>query len=196
MEETETLQELRKGLVQEARAEAKKIIGDMEKQGETKLSAVKAEAKKISAEAKARAEQAVAAERNERISAAQLRAKKIIAEAMNKVVEQGLADTWSEFTKVPEKKEVYEKLMKQVISTGEKELGGDCIVMVNRKDSGLAKKLSKNVSKEEVEISGGAIISTKDGSITIDNSLEAIFSQNEEETRKLVYTEVFGGKRK
>ncbi len=191
-----SLEELRKSLLQEAKAEGRRVTSDAQAQAEEKLSDARAQAKSIVSEATARAHQMAAAEKNGRQSAAQLKAKKITSEAQNKVLVQGIEKIWKEFEELPSQKAEYEKLLKRLISHAEKEIGKGAVVMVNQKDQPLAKKHTKNVSGKAANIAGGAIVSSADGSISVDVSLESLFSQKEEDLRKLVYSEIFGGKKK
>ncbi|GEM_PF-5542977 len=191
-----SLEELRKSLLQEAKAEGRRVTADAQKLSEQRLDAAKAQAKAIVSEAVERAQRIAAAERNERQSAAALKAKKITSEAQGQVLAQGLEKIRKELGQFPSQKAEYEKLLKRLIGHAEKEIGKGAVVMVNSRDQALAKKHSKNVSGKAAQISGGAIAATADGSISVDGSLESIFSQKEEELRKLVYSEIFGGKKK
>ncbi len=191
-----SLEELRKSLVQEAKAEAKRITSAAEKDAWQKLAEARAEAARIVSQAREKAGREAAAEKNERASAAQLRARKTLSEAQNRVLGQGLQKIWKEFSALPERKAEYEKLLKRLISHAEREIGKGAVVAVNARDQGLARKFSKNTSKQAAQISGGAVVSSADGTISVDSSLESVFGQNEDELRKLVYTEIFGGKKK
>ncbi|VVB99559.1 V-type ATP synthase subunit E [uncultured archaeon] len=191
-----SLEELRKGLLQEGKSEAAKAKSLAEKRASEIIGAAMQEASKLKEKAKARAEAAIASERNERIGAAQLKAKKIVSEAKNRVIEQALEKIWKEFGAVPNNRAGYEKLMKGIISKAERELGKGAIVSVNARDKTLAKRLAKNVSGENADIEGGAIVSNSDGTVAIDCSLESIFGQDSEKLRKLVYYELFGKGRK
>lgn len=191
-----SLEELKKSLLQEAKAQAKRMEADAQKLAEQRLDAARAQAKAIVSEAAERAQRAAAAEKNERQGAAQLKAKKITSEAQNRVLGQGLEKIWKEFSELPAQKAEYERLLKRLISHAEKEIGKGAVVAVNSRDQAIAKRLSKNVSGKAAGIAGGAIVASADGSISVDCSLESLFSQKEEEMRKLVYSEIFGGKKK
>ena len=130
----------------------------------------------------------VAAEKNERISAAKLKAKKIVSDATNKTIDFAMEKIWLEFVKLPSKDE-YETILKSLITSAEKELGSG-VVHVNANDFRLAKKISKNVSEKPADISGGAIITSKNGKILIDNSLESIFDSKRDDVRKIIFSEI------
>ncbi|HLC93094.1 MAG TPA: V-type ATP synthase subunit E [archaeon] len=184
------LENVKKGLVQQAQAEAKKILSQADKLAEQTIEEAKENASKIRARAKERAAQIADAEANEKGSAAKLRAKKQIAEATNAKMDEALAKAWEEFSSAAQGKG-YEKMMEMLIEVAEKELGGKAIVYVNERDEKIAKKFSKNVSPKAANISGGAIVSTADGRISIDNSLEAIFAQKKDDAKKVLYMEMF-----
>ncbi|AJF59874.1 MAG: V-type ATP synthase subunit E [Candidatus Diapherotrites archaeon] len=185
-----SLEGLRKSLVQEAKAEARKMISQAEKEAAAITAAAGENAKKTLAQAKKRAEEMAVAERSEVIGAAQLRARRITSDARNELVEKALSEIFGEMVKATESED-YEKFMEKIITEAEKELGEKAVVFVSSKDKKIAKKISKNVAPEDAEISGGAIIRTKDGSVSIDSSLEAIFENNRENSKKVIFNELF-----
>jgi len=186
-----SMENLKKSLLQEAEKEASAITSKAEKEASAIISAAREEARKRKEEARARAKGLVAAEKTEKLSGAQLRAKKIVSEAKSKVVEENLGIVWREFSRFPEDKR-YEGLLKKWIAEAEESLGGKTVVSVNEKDAKLAKKFSKNVSAKAVDIAGGAIIFSQDGKVSIDSSLESVFRHNEPEARKIVFNDLSG----
>ena len=186
-----SMENLKKSLLQEAEKEASAITSKAEKEASAIISAAREEARKRKEEARARAKSLVAAEKTEKLSAAQLRAKKIVSEAKSKVVEENLGIVWREFSKLPDEKN-YGGLLKKWIAEAEKSLGGKTVVSVNEKDAKIAKKFSKNVSAKVVDIAGGAIIFSQDGKVSIDSSLESVFRHNEPEARKIVFNDLSG----
>jgi len=183
-----SLDNLSKALMQEGKAEARKIISEAEKQASAEAVRAKDEAKEITAEARKKADEIVVAEQNERISAAKLKAKKIVSDATNRTIDSAMEKIWQEFVKLPSKDE-YEAILKGLITSAEKELGNG-IVHVNANDLRIAKKISKNVSDKPVDISGGAIVTSKSGKIIIDNSLESIFDSKRDDVRKIIFGEI------
>ncbi|MCR4368680.1 MAG: V-type ATP synthase subunit E [archaeon] len=187
-----SLEDLRKKLIQEGKTQANKITSAAQKEAETTVASAQEEAKKIIAQSKEKAKKIAESERSERIGASQLRAKKIVSEAKNRLVEENLEKAWEELKKMP-KSPGYEKFLKQLIIEAEKELSTSAktMVQVNKEDLKIAKKHSKNVSATPAQMHGGAIISTKDGKITIDNSLEAIFEHKKEGLRGIAFKALF-----
>ena len=183
-----SLENLGKALMQEGKAEARKIISEAEKQASAELAKAKDAAKEITAVARKKVEEIVVAEQNERISAAKLKAKKIVSDATNTTIDSAMEKIWQEFVKLPSKED-YETILKGLITSAEKELGNG-VVNVNANDMRLAKKISKNVSDKPADISGGAIVTSKNGKIIIDNSLESIFDSKKDEVRKIIFSEI------
>lgn len=185
-----SLENVRDSLIQEAKKEEKRIISEAEKEATAIIAKAKDQAKQIKAEEKKKASETVNGERNEKISAARLKANKIISEAKNKLVDGSVNEIWNDFKDSPNKKG-YAGFLKKQIKEAEKELGKAAIVTVNSTDLKVAKKYSKNVQKQGVNISGGAIVFTKDRSVSIDSSLESIFENNKEEIRGTIFKELF-----
>ncbi len=182
-----SIENIQQSLLQEGKKEETRITGEGRKEAETIMVNAREQAKAIKAEEKRKAEELVENERRERISAAKLKAKKIVNEARNKLVDSALGEIWEEFREFPKQKE-YAGFMKKIIMEAENELGKGT-VMVSAEDLALAKKHSKNAVKSGEPITGGAIIATKDGKIIIDNSLEAIFGNNKEEIKGIIFRE-------
>ncbi|HLC79477.1 MAG TPA: V-type ATP synthase subunit E [archaeon] len=183
------LENLRKGLVLEGKALAKASVEEAQKEAGKIISQAKNEAKEIIENAKERAQNASKLEYEERISAAQLKAKKLTTEAANKTLESSLKMAWEEFAKISQSKE-YEKIMKKMITQAESEIGQGAVVLVNSRDSKIVKKYAKNVSPKAVDIAGGAIVFTKDMKISIDNSLESIFESNRDAIKSEIFAQM------
>src|SRR3989338_9840485 len=111
-----SLEELKKSLAKEGRAEAANIMGGAQKQAAEIIYNAREAAKKIVSDANAKAEAGAQSERNERIGTAQLKAKKITSEAKNQVIEQALHKIWAECRDAPKKKPEYEKLVKKLVA--------------------------------------------------------------------------------
>ncbi|MBI4210583.1 MAG: hypothetical protein HY544_03710 [Candidatus Diapherotrites archaeon] len=184
------MENLRKSLMQEAQAEARKISAEAEKQAEKAIAEAKEKARAIIAGARQAAKESSEAQKAERLSAAQLKARKIVTEAKNRKTEEALAMAWKEFSAIPESKG-YEAFMKKAITGAEREFAGKAVVRVREEDMKMAKRLSKGVSPEPARISGGAIVSSPDGKVSVDCSLEAMFEQKKEDIRKTIYLEMF-----
>ncbi len=189
------LENLKKSLTQEAQAEAKRLQSDAQKQASRATEDAREKAAKIRADARERAKAMVESETNERMSSAELKGKRLVADAMDRKMKEALEMVWKDFAKIPETAG-YEKRLGGLISEAEKELGPKCVVYVNKGDAKAARKFSKNVSEKAADIAGGAITTTPDGRISIDNSLEAVFEQRKEEAKKAIYADLMKAGRK
>ncbi|PIN84715.1 MAG: hypothetical protein COV47_06005 [Candidatus Diapherotrites archaeon CG11_big_fil_rev_8_21_14_0_20_37_9] len=183
------IEDLKNSLLSEAKAEERKILSQAEKEATAITAKAKETAKKIKDDAKKKASETLSLEKKERLSAAKLKAKRVYSDARNKAVEKMLEKIKKEFEELPKSKS-YEKFLKELIKQGEKEIG-TCTVSVNAKDAKLAKKASKNVTSKAESIAGGAIITSKDKKVSIDNSFEAIFENKKEELTRIIYLEIF-----
>ena len=182
---------LRKSLVKEAKKEARKID---EKAGEEAGSAIglaNMRAKKEIEEAMEKASRIVAEERDERLGSAKIRSKRIVADSVNRVIDNAMERLWEEFAGLP-KAPGYGRMLERIIESAEKELGGKTRVYVNANDLQAAKKISKNVSQKTIQISGGAVISSNDGKVEIDGSFESIFESKKAELRKIISNGIYG----
>lgn len=185
------IENLKKGLIQEAEAEAGKIISAAEKEAEGIRAAGREKEKATLAEARKKADEMGRQQMNDRVSAAKLKAKKMVSEANEALVEKAMEKIWADFKELPSDRN-YEGIMKGFISKGQSSMGKDSLVVTNSDDAKIAKKFAANVSQEYADISGGAIIKSKDGKIMVDNSLESIFGSKKQELRRLIYSELLG----
>jgi len=66
------------------------------------------------------------------------------------------------------------------------------VVYVNSEDSKLAKKMKGvKLAGSAIECAGGAIVTTQDGRIRIDNTFEANFEERKDEMRKHIFDLLF-----
>ncbi|MDO8633734.1 MAG: V-type ATP synthase subunit E [archaeon] len=190
-----SLEQLSRQLLSDAKKEANAVILRAEKEKERILSEAEEEKKQVLAQARKKAQELSERQKMEIISAASIRAKQIIDGEKNAAVEKALVVVFGEMCLAGNSRQ-YEKLLKKLAEEGQKELGKDSIIIVNEKDHAAAKKLFASVSKESAPISGGAIVSTRDGRIRVDNSFEAIFEQNKDALKRDVFLELFTEKGK
>ena len=189
------LEQLSKQLLMDAKKEANTVISAAEKEKEKIISDAEEKKRQLLSEAKRKAKEMAQRQKSELLSGASIRAKQIVDAEKNAVVEKALQAVFAEISLVRETKQ-YDKLLRTLAEEGQKELGKESIIIVNEKDHGVAKKLFPHLSKETAPITGGAIVSTKDGKIRVDNSFEAIFEQNKDWLKREVFEEMFAGKDK
>lgn len=188
-----TIENLKQSLIQQGSSEAKRLLAEAQKQADEILHSAKEKAAAISSESKKKTDAMISAQRNEKISAAKLRAKKMVSEARDEIVEVALGRIWDGLCELP-KGENYEKIMKEFIVNGSRELGKGAIVQVNSRDAKLAKKFHDNLHPQAANITGGAIIMNGDKNIFVDNSLESLYKSKKEALRTVIYSELFEGK--
>ncbi|MFH1586859.1 MAG: V-type ATP synthase subunit E [Candidatus Diapherotrites archaeon] len=178
-----------KELINEIRAKAQRDANSLEKaaaEADAEVDKARKEKKELVEAAKKDAERIVENERNEIIASARLKAKQMNSKAKETAVNAALEEVWKELLNL-RKDSSYAKVMKKLIAEGEKELGAGTVVLVRKEDKKFAS------GSKEAEISGGAIIQTKDEKISVNNSFEAIFEESQDELRKELYAKMFGG---
>jgi vacuolar-type H+-ATPase subunit E/Vma4 len=186
------LSQLKNELIGDAKSEAKRIAQETEKEKKEILKEAEKKKAAVLAEAEKEANALVEDEKREQYAAIQLKAKRVVSEAKENTVNQNMDKVWKEFAKAGKDKN-YPALMQKLIKQGLESLGEQAVVQVNAKDKSLAGKYAKNINKTAADISGGAIISSSDGRIIINNSLEALYDEHKEEIRRVVFGQLFGG---
>jgi V/A-type H+-transporting ATPase subunit E len=181
-------------ILEDAKAEANKIISEAEEEKAKILEKAKEEAEKRKAEILKRGEKEAEMTKSRIISEAKLEAKKKLLEAKEGIIEMAINKLKEELVKLPEQPEYKDKLI-NLIKDGAVSLGGgELIVRLNSRDMGLiedstlwnlekeiesiTKKVTVLKKGDPVDIIGGCIIETADGLKSLDNSLEAIFNRN------------------
>ncbi|HIH97733.1 MAG TPA: hypothetical protein HA346_01810 [Thermoplasmata archaeon] len=90
------------------------------------------------------------------------------------------------------KESEYREILKKMLEEGKRLAGAECVVVpCKAKDGEYIKSLGYQVSKESVKGSGGAIIRSKDGSISVDQTFEGIIDRNWNELRIKVARALF-----
>ncbi|MEM1644970.1 MAG: V-type ATP synthase subunit E family protein [Ignisphaera sp.] len=175
--------ELKRVILSKAEEEAKKIISKAEE-----------EAKKIIEEAYNLKQQEILKEKERiakevnyetKIAEARLRARMIIAEAKNEILELLKKYVWNYLNNLNPvlREQSLLNLTKEAINAILEDLSGSdkkVVIYVSKKELELAKKVAEFLSKElnlvidvkEMDILGGVVVSSPDGNIMIDNSYE------------------------
>ncbi len=183
--------------------ELRKAIEDQAEKAETVVLADgKAEASRIIEEAKQQAEELVvkarveaeAAKKDEarKISSANLRARRIVAEAEEAVIERTLSGLLARLGKMhsthkTEYAKAFGLLAKQALT----EMPGAKIRCAKR-DAALAKKFGK--LGEPIETAGGLLAESTDGRIRIDNTFESLIEERRDALKQEAHELLFGGK--
>jgi len=181
-------------ILEDAKAEANKIISEAEAEKAKILEKAKEEAEKRKAEILKKGEKEAEMTKSRIISEAKLEAKKKLLEAKEEIIDMAIEKLKEELVKLPEQPEYKDKLV-NLIRDGAVSLGGgELVVRLNRRDmdiiddatlwylekevENMTKKVTVLKKGEPVDITGGCVIETVDGLKSLDNSLEAIFNRN------------------
>jgi V/A-type H+-transporting ATPase subunit E len=182
----EMAEEIRKN----AEAEAQKIRKEAREKGEGARSEASGKTKLLLEHAKAEAGAAAANEKNEKIAAAYLEAKRIVSRAKESAIGAVMEDVLKATAHARDKD--YKALLKRLITEGMHEVGKDAVVRVNKEDHKLAHSLGFKVSAEPIECIGGAIIASPDGKVIFNNTFEAKFELGRERARTAAHKLLFG----
>ncbi|MDP8003458.1 MAG: V-type ATP synthase subunit E [Caldisphaera sp.] len=130
----------------------------------------------------------------------QLDVRKKVSERRNQIINNAFKEALDSI-KSQKNEEWYVNFMKKVIEaiSTEAESYGGLILYVSNDDINLAKKISaqyKNieVSKESINIIGGVIAMSGDGSTKIDYSIDQIIRENEVFLKGVAFEKLFGGR--
>lgn len=173
------------------------IHQEAEKGRKNRLDAAKAEAadlvKKAEIEADVLLEQAKNRAQDEakslqsRLSAARLEGKKILAEAKDALVAYELASARkSVLSFVSDKR--YPSWLKKSVEAGLNQMGKGAKVRVRKKDLPLLKKWGMDA--EETDCAGGCIVTSPDGRIRVNATLDSVFESRIETLRQRIFEEI------
>jgi vacuolar-type H+-ATPase subunit E/Vma4 len=184
------LEELREEIVKRTQEEIARIDAEASEEEKRTLSAAEHGHREILAKAKADIERMVRAEREERIAAARLGARRKVADAHEEVLAKGVERVWLAFIAIRDTAD-YPALLKGIVEGGAREIGEGCVVSVRKEDADLVRKMKAKLG-EPLETEGGAVISSPDGKICIRSTLREIFEQHREDVKKQLSDAIFG----
>jgi len=162
-----------KNILKEAEKQAAKIQDDTKKQ-------VKTEVEKILRDGKKQCENI----KKILISKANQDVKREIIKAQEKIIEECFNKAYQKLFSLPEKK--YADMVTRLIKKSCAELGRQCLITISRDiDRKIAEKLGIKV-EGQVKASGGVILKSADGKITIDNTFDSILKRRKDELRTQV----------
>ena len=178
---------------------AEKILEQIKKDSEKEIKQILKEAEKQKAniidlarkEAKAESEKILSSgekqsENIKRIllSKASQDAKREIMNAREKIIEECFTKAHHELSTLTENE--YKKTVTKLIENGSKKLGGQCTIISSRSiDREIAEKRGLTITGN-IEVSGGVILKSSDGKITLDNTFEGILDRKKDEIRRRV----------
>jgi len=164
--------------------EIKKIKKDAEDQAKIIISNTKKEAeediKKILSDGKIKSENI----KKIHISKANQDIKREIMNAREQIIEQCFSKAHHELSILKGKN--YEKIVNNLIKDGMKKLGGKCSIIISRAaDKIIAGKLGLSVVGR-IEKTGGVIIKSADGKVTLDYTFDGILEREKGKIRRKV----------
>ncbi|VVC71788.1 V-type ATP synthase subunit E [uncultured archaeon] len=165
----------------EAEAEAKRITGEAEAARKTVLENAKKEASSLAESEKSR-----------RIAAARLKARRMVLDEREAVIEKGVANVRERFMATA-KSSAYPDLLKRLVEEAVKEAGKGAVIHLNARDKSVLKRVKDATVAEEPEnFAGGAIVESGDGRIRIRATLEDLFEERSGNVRKIAENAIFG----
>ncbi|MBI4361303.1 hypothetical protein HY572_06045 [Candidatus Micrarchaeota archaeon] len=181
-----SLDQLRKEIRHEAESQRKHALAEAKKQADAILAEAEQQAKALVQKAKADA--ALEAEgKLTQVSAARLKAKKRIAEARDHLVQQQLQQARQALAKFADSPK-YAGVLKKLADEAAEKIGKNAQLFAREKDVPKLKKMG--YSAEEMDCLGGCVAATPDGRIRVNNTLEALFEENEEKLRQKIFEEL------
>ena len=179
------LDELRKGVLDRAREEARAVAKEAEAEASAMLEKAREQRRELMEAARREARELVEAERSEAVANARLEAKRELAKAREELVASVERQVWKELLKARRGRRKYAKLLHSLIEGGRKALGGGgALVYVNAQDRKLVGELrDAKLAREHLQCSGGAVVTSEDGRVRIDNTLEALFAEKADRMR-------------
>jgi vacuolar-type H+-ATPase subunit E/Vma4 len=181
-----SLESLVEEIRRNAEAELQSTIDGQKTQGVKILSDRDRQIAEIRAASARATETEVARERAQRIAAAKLQARKMLYEAREKRLEEGLRETrtlLSEYTTTPE----YPAVLKRMVDVATAALGRQVRISGRAADAPiLAKAAGKGFDPAPQSIVGGLIAQTPDGSRRLNLSFDELLRLREDEVREIL----------
>ena len=190
------LEELRKGVLDKAQEEARALARETEAEAGALMQKAEAQRKELLDAAGHEAREMVESEKGEAIANANLEAKRELAKAREELVASVEEQAWKELLSVRKNKKEYAALLHKLIDKGRKALhdesaGGDVLAYVNAEDAKLVGELKgAKLAGDAIECAGGAVVTSADGRVRIDNTLEAIFAEKRDAMRIAIQKEI------
>ncbi|MBI4399555.1 hypothetical protein HY570_02290 [Candidatus Micrarchaeota archaeon] len=188
------LQELREEILNNAKTSARKIQKESEAEAETIVRTAEEKKKQTLETVKKDVKEVLEREERERVSSARLKAKMIMAEAKESVIKELMDQLFEKMKEYRESSE-YKTTLARLVDEGLGQISGKVVVYANKEDASLVKKLlgkkKAELSEEPIQCIGGVVVTSEDGKVRINNTLEAKFEERKEEVRKSIYDMVF-----
>lgn len=165
-------------ILKEAEKQTKGIIDNAKKEA-------KVESEKILSTGKSQAENI----KKILVSKANQDAKRDIMNARETIIEECFEKAHQKLSTLKEGE--YKKIVTKLIEAGKKKLDGQCTIVVsNEIDKKIAKSMGLKVTGD-LKASGGVILKSSGGEISLDNSFEGILKRRKDEIRIKVGMQLF-----
>ncbi len=183
------LKDIKATILKDAKKEGEAALLKAEEELEAELKKVKSAGEEKVALAEAEAKRLAESERRERISWAKLEAKRTVSEAKEDSANVAF-DALIERIKRYAGTRPYAEKMREKIASAIREVGGKAVVRVKK---GEKKLLSLNgiEVREDADISGGAVVESKDGRMRVDLSMDSMLAAQKDAVRKETYARLF-----
>ncbi len=186
-----SLEDLKSSLLSEAKQEADRILKNAESEANQLISTAEKDSKAELERVKAELEEKIDVIKSEKLAAAKLDAKKIVAEGKEAAVLAAIDALYEELKNFTKTKR-YGDWLSRLAKEAEKELGKDIIIHVRK---GHGKYLKSKKVVEDLDSVGGLIAETKDGSVRLNLTFESIISKKEDLLRASIAKMLFGGRK-
>lgn len=139
-------------------------------------------------------ESQVSLEREKVLYEATVEARRRVAEAYERALSELLKALYEEVERI-RTSERYLKFLERSLSEALRYLPqGDVVIYASPRDRGaveaIARRLGVSGMVAERDMRGGVVVSTKDGAVVVDMSLESLVANRVEELKSLVYREL------
>lgn len=184
-----SLEEIRKTIEKEARAEADRVTEEGDREADSAVAEAKQKALEILKAAKAEAQKEADRIKREMLSGAEMEANGIILAAKESVLEHGVGPVMRASVRELSGKKSDKLIESAVKSFGKLAPKGEIVVKTGKKNIQAVRNLgflAVEGSRDELTLS------TKDGRISLDASAKSIVEQHEKEARSILAARLFG----
>ncbi len=187
-----SLEEIKKSIDKEAKSESAKIISAADTESERILKEAGERALEITGHAKGEAKKEAERVSKERISGAEIEANSVLVAAKESVISKGAVAVKRDVAS-----KISKKLIEKSVSAAIKELSkvankNDIIIKCGKKNEAALKKLGFEVVRSADDV---LLVSTRDGTISIDASAESLAAKMDGDIRSLLNEKLFGKSR-
>lgn len=179
-----TAEKIIEQIKKDSQKEIKQILNDAEEQASSILKDAKKEAEQESDKILSDGTQQSENIKKILISKANQDTKREIMKAREEIIEECFTKAHHELSIL--RGNEYEKIVKKLIQNGRRKLGGKCSLLVSRgANKTIAEDLGISIDGK-VETSGGVILKSADGRVTLDHTFDGILKREKDKIRRKV----------